>query len=221
AGAAAGRSLDTLTTRGFMGIAPNARLLDVRVLDGRGLGQTSDVIAGIDWVIANRNLYNIKVMNLSLGAASSESYVTDPLCRAVRRAIALGITVVAAAGNYGSTTNGLERYGSISAPGNDPNVITVGAANTHQSDGRSDESITYFSSRGPTRGYAFDANGVKQYDNLLKPDMVAPGNRIIAAESQGSYLIRNYSQLHDSGSGARAFMQLSGSSIAAPIVAGA
>ena len=126
------------------------------MLNGRGLGQTSDVIAGIDWVIANRVSRNINVMNLSLGAASTESYLTDPLCRAVRRAVAAGITVVAAAGNYGSTVDGLEQYGSICSPGNDPTVITVGAANTHQTDARNDESITYFSSRGPTRGYSLD-----------------------------------------------------------------
>ncbi|HWL74563.1 MAG TPA: S8 family serine peptidase, partial [Burkholderiaceae bacterium] len=88
AGTAAGRSVGNNSSRGFNGIAPNANLIDVRVLNGRGVGQTSDVIAGIDWVIANRVSRNIKVMNLSLGAASSESYLTDPLCRAVRRATA-------------------------------------------------------------------------------------------------------------------------------------
>ncbi|MFL6214530.1 MAG: S8 family serine peptidase [Blastocatellia bacterium] len=221
AGAAAGRNPGNNRNRGCEGIAPNASLIDVRVLDGRGLGQTSDVIAGIDWCIANRAAKNIKVMNLSLGAASTESYVTDPLCRAVRRAVDAGIVVVAAAGNYGQSASGLEQYGSITAPGNDPTVITVGAANTHQTDARGDESITYFSSRGPSRSYAFDEAGVKHYDNLLKPDLMAPGNRIIAAESKDCWLVANYPQLHASGSGASAFMQLSGTSIAAPVVAGA
>src|ERR1044072_3423432 len=86
AGVAAGRSASSGKSRGYMGVAPNANLIDVRVLDGRGLGQTSDIIAGIDWVIANKTARNIKVMNLSLGAASSESWQTDRLCRAVRRA---------------------------------------------------------------------------------------------------------------------------------------
>jgi len=221
AGAAAGRSAGTATSRGYNGIAPNADLIDVRVLNGRGVGQTSDVIAGIDWVIANRTARNIKVMNLSLGASSTESYVTDPLCRAVRRAIASGITVVTAAGNYGQTVDGLERYGSITSPGNDPAVITVGAANTHQTDARSDETITYFSSRGPSRSYSVDSTGVKHYDNLLKPDLVAPGNRIVAAESRNSWLPSHYPQLHVSGRDTTAFMQLSGTSIASPIVAGA
>ena len=221
AGTAAGRSGGSGTSRGFNGIAPNANLIDVRVLNKLGLGQTSDVIAGIDWVIANRASRNIKVMNLSLGAASTESYRTDPLCRAVRRAVAAGITVVAAAGNFGQTTNLLEQYGSITSPGDDPSVITVGAANTHQTDARGDESITYFSSRGPTRGSWFDSANLKHYDNLLKPDLVAPGNRIVAAESRDCWLIDEYPQLHNSGSGLNAYMQLSGTSIAAPTVAGA
>ena len=97
AGTAAGRSSGTNTSRGFDGIAPNANLIDVKVLNSRGLGQTSDVIAGIDWVIANKTQRNIKVMNLSLGASSTDSYLTDPLCRAVRRAVASGIVVVVAA----------------------------------------------------------------------------------------------------------------------------
>lgn len=221
AGAAAGRNAGNNSNRGYEGIAPSASLIDVRVLDGRGLGQTSDVIAGIDWCIANQAAKNIKVMNLSLGAASTETYVTDPLCRAVRRAVAAGIVVVAAAGNYGQSDSGLEQYGSITAPGNDPTVITVGAANTHQTDARGDESITTFSSRGPSRSYALDAAGVKQYDNLLKPDLVAPGNRIVSSESKNSWLATNYPQLHTSGSGVAAFMQLSGTSVAAPVVAGA
>src|SRR6185436_15239076 len=149
-----------------------ANLIDVKVLNGRGLGQTSDVIAGIDWVIANRAQKNIKVMNLSLGASSTDSYVTDPLCRAVRRAVASGFTVVAASGNFGSSLTGFEQYGSITAPGNDPTVITVGAVNTHQTDARSDDTITYFSSRGPTRGYSVAPSGEKRHDNLLKPDLV-------------------------------------------------
>jgi serine protease AprX len=220
AGVAAGRSIGAGSSRGFNGIAPGAHVIDVRVLDGRGIGQVSDVIAGIDWVIANRLRHNIKVMNLSLGAASTESYVTDPLCRAARRAVSLGITVVASAGNHGLTLDGLERYGSIMAPGNDPSVITVGSANTHQTDTRNDETINHFSSRGPTRSHSIDAANRKQYDNLLKPDLVAPGNRIIAAESRDGFLASHY-PLHNNGSGVNAYMQLSGTSIAAPAVAGA
>jgi serine protease AprX len=220
AGVAAGRSFGGLLGTGdYMGIAPNANLIDVRVLDGRGVGQVSDVIAGIDWVLANSGRLNIKVMNLSLASSSVESYLTDPLCRAARRAVAAGITVVAAAGNYGSSP--YELYGSITSPGDDPTVITVGSANTHQTNVRSDDTVNFFSSRGPTRGHSVDASGNPVYDNLLKPDLVAPGNKIISAQSQGSYLTSEYPQLHESGSGATGFMQLSGTSIAAPVVSGA
>jgi serine protease AprX len=225
AGVIAGRSFTSWGSRGYMGIAPNASLVDVRVLDSLGLGQVSDVLSGIDWAMANRTTFNIKVINLSLASSSTESYVTDPLCRAVRRAEAAGITVVVAAGNFGLTTsqaNGrsgpgpYETYGSIACPGNDPTVITVGSANTHQTNQRSDDTVNFFSSRGPTRGHSFDASGNKEYDNLLKPDLVAPGNRIISAQSAGCTLINQYPGLHQSGSGPAAFMQLSGTSVASP-----
>jgi len=88
------------------GIAPGASLINVRVLGDDGTGYTSDVIRGIDWVIANKSRYNIRVMNLSLGHQVTESCVTDPLCQAVGRANAAGIVVVAAAGNSGMSADG-------------------------------------------------------------------------------------------------------------------
>src|SRR5262249_50547704 len=126
----------------------------------------------------------------------------------------------AAAGNYGKTAQGLELYGSITAPADDPSVITVGAANTQQTDARSDETVTHFSSRGPTRSSTPDSEGTPHFDNLLKPDVVAPGNRIVSAQSNDCYLVDTYPSLHQSGTNP-AFMQLSGTSVAAPVVAGA
>ncbi|MDH4052175.1 MAG: S8 family serine peptidase, partial [Rubrivivax sp.] len=90
------------------GLAPNANLYDVKVLDANGFGQMSDVLAGIDWVIYHAKEYNIRVMNLSLAAASTDSWQTDPLCAAVRSATAAGITVVVAAGNFGVNLLGQE-----------------------------------------------------------------------------------------------------------------
>jgi serine protease AprX len=102
------------------GIAPNANLFDVRVLDDNGYGQLSDVLAGIDWVIYYAKYKNIRIVNLSLGADSTESYRTDPLARAVRSAVAQGIVVVVAAGNFGLNAAGKESYGTISSPGTSP-----------------------------------------------------------------------------------------------------
>ena len=88
------------------GVAPGASLVDVRVLDSTGTGDLDTTLEGIDWVINNAAAYNIKVLNLSLGTSSTDSYLTDPLCIAVRNAVAAGITVVVAAGNRGVDVTG-------------------------------------------------------------------------------------------------------------------
>jgi subtilisin family serine protease len=108
------------------GIAPHANLWDIRVLDDKSFGQLSDVLAGIDWVLYDAKFKNIRVMNLSLGGDSTESYQTDPLARAVRSAVAQGVVVVVAGGNYGANAAGKEAFGTISSPGHEPSVITVG-----------------------------------------------------------------------------------------------
>ena len=215
------------------GIAPNANLFDIRVLDDNGYGQLSDVLAGIDWVIYYGKFKNIRVMNLSLGADSTESYQTDPLARAVRSAVAQGITVVVAAGNFGLNAAGKEAYGTISSPGHEPSVITVGAVNLKGTTSRLDDVVNNFSSRGPTRSSWVDASGVRQYDHVLKPDLVAPGNKIFAALGEDTVaaggarnalatrypalaVISGVAQTQD-----KSLMQLSGTSIAAPVVAGA
>src|SRR5262249_12145129 len=220
AGVDARRNIGSGSSRGLDGIAPSANLIDVRVLDGLGLGQVSDVITGIDWVIQNRTSKHINVMNMSLAGPATESWITDPMCRSVRKAVSSGITVVVAAGNFGKTAAGLELPGCTPSPAIDPSVITVGSANTQQTDQRSDESINGFSSRGPTRSSTLDSAGVSHFDNLLKPDLVAPGNRIVSAESNDCYLVTTYPALHQSGTNPP-FMQLSGTSVAAPVVAGA
>ena len=151
------------------GIAPNAKIFDVRVLDDHGSGTVSDAIEGIQWVIYHAKQYNIRVLNVSLAASSTETWQTDPLCIAVRSATAVGITVVVAAGNFGQSTFGQEVYGAVSAPGNDPSVITVGAVNYHDTVARGDDTVNNFSSRGPTRSSYISSSGVRVVDNLLKP----------------------------------------------------
>ena len=213
------------------GVAPGAKLYDVKVLDSEGVGTLSDVLEGIQWVIFHAREYNIRVMNLSLAAQSTESWLTDPLCIAVRRAAAAGVTVVVAAGNFGQSDSNREVYGAISSPGNDPTVITVGASNFKSTEARSDDVVNNFSSRGPTRGARVVA-GVRVPDNLLKPDLVAPGNRIFgAAATRASLLNASWNTLATLNPGLvtatgasqnylQTLMMMSGTSTAAPSVAG-
>jgi subtilisin family serine protease len=192
------------------GIAPGVKLVNVRVLGANGTGLTSDVIAGINWAISNRTKYNIRVINLSLGHPVFERSSTDPLCVVVQKAVNAGIVVVASAGNSGKSPDGRTVLGSVTSPGNTPGALTVGALNTWGTIARSDDSVTTYSSRGPTR-----------YDNLVKPDVAAPGNKIISLQAAGSYLPATYPFLHKAGTGNNSYMQLSGTSMAAPMVSGA
>jgi serine protease AprX len=191
------------------GSAPNVNLIDVRVLGSNGMGYTSDVIAGIDWTIANRALHGIRVINLSLGHAVFESSASDPLCLAVRRATDAGIVVVASAGNYGQTSTGAPILGGITSPGNSPYAITVGAIDTAATLTRSDDRVAPYSSRGPTA-----------IDLAIKPDVVAPGTRLVSLEGRGSYLSTTYPAWHVAGSASNAYLRLSGTSMAAAVVSG-
>jgi serine protease AprX len=191
------------------GSAPGARLVDVRVLGANGSGYTSDVIAGIDWTIANRTRYGIRVVNLSLGHAVSEPAAIDPLCRAVQRAAEAGLVVIASAGNYGQTSTGAPVLGGITSPGNSPYAITVGAVDTAGTVDRSDDHVAAYSSRGPTA-----------FEFAVKPDVVAPGTRIVSLESSGSYLTQTYPAWHVAGSGKNAYFRLSGTSMATAVVSG-
>src|SRR5256885_7461728 len=169
----------------YAGIATNANLINLRVLGATGSGTVSALLSALDWVLTNRTTYNIRVVNLSLGAPAVDSYINDPVCQAVRRLVDAGIVVVAAAGNLGKDAAGNKVYGAIHSPGDEPSALTVGAANTFGTDYRSDDTVTTYSSRGPTRGYWTDAAGVRHHDNLVKPDLVAPGNKIIDAQAAG------------------------------------
>ena len=205
AGAAASR----VTTAFTGGSAPAVKFVDVRVLGRTGMGYTSDVMAGIDWAIANKARFNIRVINLSLGHAVAEPAATDPLCIAVQRAVNAGILVVVSAGNYGLTSTGAPVLGGITSPGNSPAALTVGAVDTKGTADRSDDVVAPYSSKGPTR-----------YDLAVKPDVVAPGTRVVSLEAAGSYIAATYPQYHVAGSGTNAYMRLSGTSMATGVVSG-
>jgi serine protease AprX len=208
----------------YGGIAPGAKLINFRVLDGDGTGRLSALLSALDAVMTNRSTYNIRVVNISLGVAAVDSYKNDALCRAVRRLVDAGIVVVAAAGNDGKDETHPKLYGRIHSPGNEPSALTVGAANTFGTDPRGDDGVTSYSSRGPTRSYWKDSKGVKHYDNLIKPDLVAPGNKIIGAAAPNNKLIQLNPDLlvgSDNTNNGKANMRLSGTSVSSPIVAGA
>jgi len=204
----------------FRGIAPKVNIVNLRVLDANGEGTDAGVIDAINQAIQLKSQYNIRVLNLSLGRQVMESYATDPLCQAVEQAWNAGIVVVVAAGNNGhDNSHNTFGYDTITSPGNDPRVITVGAMRDMGSVSRSDDLVASYSSKGPTL-----------IDHVAKPDLVAPGNGIISALAGNSAITTKYpnnvvplSYYRSSNSGAisNQYFKLSGTSMAAPMVSGA
>ena len=193
------------------GMAPNANLLDLRVLDQNGSSSDSVVIAAIQDAVSLQNIYNVHVINLSLGRQIYEGCTIDPLCEAAEAAWSSGIVVVAAAGNLGR-----DGYSTVLSPGNSPHAITVGAMKTEATYPRSDDLIASYSSKGPT-----------YIDMTVKPDVVAPGNLVVSLLAPGSTLANTYpenivgpSYYSPSSSGTSQYMQLSGTSMATPVVSG-
>ena len=214
-------SICTYCTRTLKGIAPNANIINLRVLDQNGLTTDSMLIAAIDQAISLASKYNIRVINLSVGRPVFESAANDPLDQAVEAAWHAGITVVVAAGNDGRNNYGNNNgYGTITAPGNDPLVITVGAMKTEGTASRTDDRIASYSSKGPTA-----------IDNYVKPDLVAPGNLVVSLlGSTDETLPTTYPSLlipesyYYSKGGATTsgvYYTLSGTSMATPVVSGA
>jgi len=202
----------------YTGIAPNANLINLRVLDSAGRSTTSTVLSALNWVFTNRASYNVRVVNLSLGGAAISSYKNDPLCLAVRRLVDAGVVVVAAAGNDGKDAFGRKQYGGIHAPGNEPSAITVGATNSFGTDSRTDDTVTTYSSRGPTRSFWTDSANVRHYDNLIKPDLVAPGSHMIGARPRHGGYNGNRTCVPFFGGTSAFYSMISGSSQAAPQV---
>jgi len=206
----AGQPGQTAGTSLYRGVAYGASLVNLRVLGNDGSGTAANVIEAIDWAIDHQRAYNIRVINLSLGAPVAQPYRDDPVCAAVERAVRAGIVVVAAAGNYGQTADGRKVVGGITSPGNSPYALTVGALDAKGTAERGDDEVAAFSSIGPTA-----------FDHGLKPDLVAPGWRITSAEAADSLLSVNFPLQHVAGTGANAYIYGSGTSMAAAVASGA
>jgi Subtilisin-like serine proteases len=217
-GASSNCSNCTITYRG---VAPNANIINLRALDANGQATDSEVIAAIQTAISLKGQYNIRVINLSLGRGICESYTLDPLDQAVEQAWRAGIVVVVAAGNYGrDNSNNNDGYGTITSPGNDPYVITVGAMRDMGTYRTTDDVIATYSSKGPTMD-----------DQVVKPDLVAPANLIVSdLASSSDKLYSSYPQnlvplsTYTQGNNVNISQQyylLSGTSMATPVVSGA
>lgn len=146
----------------FNGVAPSADLVAVTALDDYGSGTYLDVIRGLDWLLNHGGDYGVRVVNLSLSAPAVSHYWEDPFNQAVMRLWQAGFVVVASAGNDGPDAL------SISVPGNNPYVITVGAmSDNYTPDVPGDDFLTSFSAAGPT------------FEGFVKPELVAPGGHIL------------------------------------------
>jgi serine protease AprX len=186
----------------FGGVAPQANIVDVRVLGNTGSGRVSSVVRGIEWVIAHRALYNIRVINLSFGAPAPLSYRADPFSAAVEIAWRRGLVVVAAAGNGGPGRD------TVVTPGVDPYVITVGATDDRGTISRDDDILAWFSAWGGSGSTA-------------KPDLVAPGRRLVSVRVPGSTLATLYPDRVVAAQNGATYFRLTGTSMATGVVSGA
>jgi serine protease AprX len=161
----------TASNGGMKGVAPGASLVSVKIAGADGSTDLVRLLAALEWVVTFKDAYGIRVLNLSLGTDSTQSYLTDPLDFAIERTWNAGVVVVVAGGNRGTAP------GSISKPGDDPLVITAGSIDDHTTPANSDDTLASFSGVGPTAA-----------DGLAKPDLVAPGKSVLSVRSPGSTL---------------------------------
>jgi serine protease AprX len=186
---------------GYAGAAPNAGILSIDMMDDTGTARTSDVIAACGYILDNKGKYNIRVANFSLHSGARNHFYNDPLDQAVEKLWFNGIFVVAAAGNYGSASG---PSGVWYAPGNDPFVMTVGAVDIGNKVAVGDDSNASWSAYGHTE------------DGFTKPEMGAPGRYMVGPVPPNSTLVAQ----KPGNVVAPGYIQLSGTSFAAPVVAG-
>jgi len=203
AGLIAGNSLNSPVKKNlagrYMGVAPRANLISVKVADDDGDTTVLDVIYGIQFAVDNKERFGIRVVNLSLSSTVAESYLTDPLDAAAESAWFSGLVVVAAAGNDGIAPDAVSY-----APGNDPHVISVGAVDDRGTRNRDDDILAPWSSRGVSQ------------DGFHKPDVLAPGLRLVSTLAIGS----DFEKLCRRCIVGRAYFRLSGTSMSTAVVSG-
>jgi serine protease AprX len=182
----------------FVGMAPDARIVSIKVADAKGQTDVSQAVAAIDWVVQNRNKggLNIRVLNMSFGTDGVQDYLLDPLAYAAEQAWHKGIVVVVAVGNQGFGT------AKVNNPAYDPYLIAVGSDNANGTATTADDVVSAFSNDG---------------DGTRNPDLVAPGEKVVGLRSAGSYLDTTYPAARI---GERLFRG-SGTSQAAAVVSGA
>ena len=184
----------------YKGVAPRAKIVSIKIAGADGASDVSHVLAAMQWAVSNKANFGIRVVNLSLGTDSTQSYHLSPLNAAVERAWDSGIVVTVSSSNNGPGA------GTVSKPGDDPLVITVGAADDRATKGRGDDLMAGFSGQGPTTA-----------DGLTKPDLVAPGRSVISLRAPGSAIDAAYP-------GSRvgsAYFKGSGTSFATAVTSGA
>ncbi len=155
----------------FVGMAPDSRIVSIKIADAKGQTDVSQAIAAIDWVIQNRrkNGLNIRVLNMSFGTDGVQSYQLDPLAYAAEQAWHQGIVVVVSVGNEGAT--------KVNDPAYDPYLIAVGSDNANGTASTADDQVSSFSNQG---------------DGVRNPDLLAPGEHVVSLRDEGSYLDTTY-----------------------------
>jgi len=182
----------------YIGVAPMVNIINVKVCNDDGSTKAADIIQGLQWVLENKDEYNIHVVNLSLNSTVAESYHTSPLDAAVEILWFNNIVVVASAGNQAN--------GILYPPANDPFIITVGATDDQGTTSLNDDFVTSFSAYGTT------------LDGVTKPDLVAPGKNIVAQLVNTDMVLAIE---HPDNVVSRTYFRMSGTSVSAPMVSGA
>jgi serine protease AprX len=183
----------------YVGIAPDADLITLKIADDQGESTILDVITALQFAVQSKDQLHIRVVNLSISSDTPDSYLTDPLDAAVEAAWHSGIVVVVADGNRGDAADAADY-----APANDPFVISVGGTDEHGTPAVDDDTVADWSSRGTTQ------------DGFAKPDVLAPGAHMISTLADGSA----YQQLCPQCVVGGDYLQISGTSMAAPVVSG-